>query len=231
MAASGPLASVSVVVVRMDPRRLQLQLQRETRDYGLTAAWTIDRIPASGVAAFNAGQFIGGFPWGWLVLNGVEHQAPGKGSLGMAFVVDDEGKASLLRPDELPTARGKAAFAFQSYPMLLSGNGEMPWELQEAGRGVSLAHRDSRLALGVRTDGSIIVALTRFTGAGAIGERLPFGPTVVEMAEFMRAQGCVRAMMLDGGLSSQLALRDTRGTLERWANWRAVPLAVVALAR
>jgi exopolysaccharide biosynthesis protein len=51
------------------------------------------------------------------------------------------------------------------------------------------------------------------------------------MAAFMRSLGCVRAMMLDGGLSSQLALRDANGTLERWANWRAVPLAVVVSAK
>ena len=231
MATTGPLAYVDVVVVRMNPGRLQFQLQREMADYGLHAAWTIDRIPSHGLVAFNAGHFIGGYPWGWLVMDGVEQQAPGKGSLAMSFVVDHAGRASLVPPAELPAVRGKVAFAFQSYPMLLTGNAEVPWELQGAGRGVSLTHRDSRLAIGIRANGSVIVALTRFTGAGAVGERLPFGPTVVEMAEFMRSKGCVRAMMLDGGLSSQLALRDARGTVERWANWRAVPLAVVALAR
>ena len=231
MATSGPLAYVDVVVVRMDPGRLQFQLQREMADYGLRAAWTIDRIPEHGLVAFNAGQFIGGFPWGWLVMNGVEQQPPGKGSLAMSFVIDHAGKASLVPPAELPAVRGKAAFAFQSYPMLLTGNAALPWELQGAGRGVSLTHRDSRLALGIRADFSVIVALTRFTGAGTIGERLPFGPTVVEMAEFMRSQGCVRAMMLDGGLSSQLVLRDAGGSVERWPSWRPVPLAVVALAR
>jgi exopolysaccharide biosynthesis protein len=107
----------------------------------------------------------------------------------------------------------------------------LPWELQAAGRGVNLTHRDSRLALGIRADGAVIVALTRFTGAGDLGQRLPFGPTVPEMAEFMRSQGCVRAMMLDGGLSSQLALRNSSGSVERWPNWRPVPLAVVASER
>jgi exopolysaccharide biosynthesis protein len=231
MAESGPLSVVNVIVARLDPRRVHLRLDTATVDYGLTAAWTIDRIPAHGLAAFNAGQFIGGFPWGWLVMNGVEQQRPGTGSLAMAFAVDHSGTARLLTPDELPEARGKVAFAFQSYPMLLTGHGELPWELQAAGRGVSLTHRDSRLALGLRADGSVVVALTRFTGAGTIGERLPWGPTILEMADFMRSQGCVRAMMLDGGLSSQLAVRHAGGGLERWANWRAVPLAVVAVAR
>jgi len=194
----------------MDPGRLQFQLQREMRDYGLQAAWTIDMIPDRGVVAFNAGQFIGGFPWGWLVMDGVEHQAPGTGSLAMSFIVDRSGKASLLAPDEVPAARGKVQFAFQSYPMLLSGNADLPWELQAPGRGVRLTHRDSRLALGIRPDGSVIVALTRFTGAGPLGERLPFGPTVVEMAEFMRSQGCVRAMMLDGVACRRSSPFETR---------------------
>jgi len=35
-------------------------------------------------------------------------------------------------------------------------------------------------------------------------------------------------MMLDGGLSSQLALR-TRSGLSQWKNWRAVPLGLIAL--
>jgi hypothetical protein len=231
MAPSGPLAYVDVVVVRMDPSRFRFQLQREMADYGLQAAWTIDRIPEHGLVAFNAGQFIGGFPWGWLVMNGVEQQPPGKGSLAMSFVIDHAGEASLVPPAELPQVRGRAAFAFQSYPMLLTGSAELPWELQAAGRGVNLTHRDSRLALGIRADGAVIVALTRFTGAGDLGQRLPFGPTVPEMAEFMRSQGCVRAMMLDGGLSSQLALRNSSGSVERWPNWRPVPLAVVASER
>jgi uncharacterized protein YigE (DUF2233 family) len=51
------------------------------------------------------------------------------------------------------------------------------------------------------------------------------------MAAFMQSLGCDRAMMLDGGISSQLAVRGANGSLERWANWRPVPLAVVATVR
>ena len=231
MAATGPLSVVNVIVVQLDPRRLQFQLDTATLDYGLRAAWTIDRIPNHGLVAFNAGQFIGGFPWGWLVMNGEERQPPGGGRLGMSFVVDSAGKASLVTRDELPAARARAVWAFQSYPMLLTGRGELPWELQEQGRGASLTHRDSRLALGIRADGTVIVALTRFAMAGVPGEPLPWGPTVPEMAAFMRSLGCDRAMMLDGGISSQLAVRGANGSLKSWANWRPVPLAVVATAR
>jgi hypothetical protein len=231
LATQGPLASVNVIIVRMDPRQLQFQLDTATLDYGITAAWTIDRMPENGIAAFNAGQFIGGIPWGWLVIDGVEQREPGTGRLGMSFVVDSTGTATLATPDELPSVRTRARFAFQSYPMLLSAKGEVPWELRAAGRGVNLTHRDSRLALGMLPDGSVVVALTRFMGAGRVAGSLPWGPTVPEMAELMRSLGCDRAMLLDGGISSQLAIRSTDGKLKRWANWRPVPLAVIATPR
>ena len=97
--------------------------------------------------------------------------------------------------------------------------------------GASLDHRDSRLALGVLADGVVLVALTRFTGLGHAGEQLPWGPTVGEMAAWMRAQGCRRAMMLDGGISSQMAFRGRDGRIARWPNWRPVPLGMLVFAR
>jgi exopolysaccharide biosynthesis protein len=48
------------------------------------------------------------------------------------------------------------------------------------------------------------------------------------MAALMKSLGCRRAMMLDGGLSSQLAVRGRTG-LSQWKNWRAVPLGLIAL--
>lgn len=44
------------------------------------------------------------------------------------------------------------------------------------------------------------------------------------------ALGCNRAMLLDGGLSSQLAVRSEDGSLKRWTNWRQVPLGLVIAA-
>jgi hypothetical protein len=161
------------------------------------------------------------------VQDGVEFQKPGAGSLGMAFLIDNAGRASLVMPNELRAVRSNARLAFQSYPALLAGEGELPWELQAPGRGVSLTHRDSRLALGLLADGSVVVALTRFTGLGRRAETLPWGPTVPEMADFMRSLGCVRAMLLDGGISSQLILRRADGTLAKWPNWRPVPLGLI----
>jgi exopolysaccharide biosynthesis protein len=227
LASRGPLSAVRAVAIRLDPAQLDFALDRVTRDDGLRGGWTVDALPATAVVAFNAGQFTGGFPWGWLVRDGVETQPPGTGSLAMAFVVDSAGGVSLVTPDELPAVRARARLAFQSYPALLVGDGEEPWELQAPGRGVGLEHRDSRLALGILEDGSVVVAITRFTALGGQAETLPWGPTVPEMAALMRSLGCVRAMLLDGGISSQLAVRGADGEVSRWANWRKVPLGLV----
>jgi uncharacterized protein YigE (DUF2233 family) len=227
MADSGPLAPVRVVALRLDPGVLEFSLGTATARGG----WTVGRLTPTALAAFNAGQFHGGTPWGWLVLNGAERQPPGTGRIAMSFLVERSGAVALLEQAELPAARHKAWFAFQSYPALLVGGGTVPWELQASGRGVDLEHRDARLALGLLADGAVVVALTRFSGLGSAGETLPWGPTVGEMAEFMRSLGCVRAVLLDGGISSQLALRGVDGTLRHWTNWRSVPLGMVVSPR
>jgi exopolysaccharide biosynthesis protein len=230
MAARGPLSPVRAVVLRIDPSQVTFALDRRSREYGLSGDWSVDRMPATAVVAFNAGQFSGGAPWGWLVRDGAEVQPPGTGTLGMAFVVDAGGRVSLVMPGELPAARARAVQAFQSYPALLV-DGRMPWELQAAARGVDLEHRDSRLAIGLLQDGSIMVVLTRFTGIGGAAETFPWGPTVPEMAAFMKSLGCARAMLLDGGISGQLAVRQRDGTVKQWTNWRAVPLGLLVSPR
>ena len=224
MASTGALAPVRAVAVRIDPRLVAFSLGPSEH----SRQWTIDSVGALDAVAFNAGQFRTSGSWGWVVRDGVEMQAPGSGSVAMAFVVDSDGVPALIDQAELSLRRGHVRLAFQSFPALLIGDGSLPWELQAPGRGVDLAHRDSRLALGIRDDGSVLVVLTRFTGLGpGAGEMLPWGPTVPEMAEYMRSLGCRRAMLLDGGVSGQLALRLADGTLRRWANWRVVPLGLV----
>ena len=149
----------------------------------------------------------------------------------MSFVVDSAGTPALVDALELPDVRGHVALAFQSYPALLTGSADLPWELRASGRGVDLEHRDSRLGIGMLADGSVIIVLTRFTGLGGAAPTLPWGPTVPEMAAFMKSLGCRRAMLLDGGISSQLALRARDGAVQRWSNWRAVPLGMLVLSR
>jgi exopolysaccharide biosynthesis protein len=229
MAEDGPLEHVRAIAIRLDPKRLQFELARRGED--VPGGWTVDATPDSAVVAFNAGQFTGVTPWGWLLRNGEELQSPGTGALTMSFVVDSAGAVSLVTPAELPAARTRARTAFQSYPTLLSAKGDVPWELRAEGRGVDLRHRDSRLALGTLGDGTVVVVLTRFIGLGEAAQTLPWGPTVREMAAFMRSLGCERAMLLDGGISGQMALRDGSGELKRWKNWRAVPLGLVVTPR
>ena len=171
MASTGALAPVRAVAVRIDPRRVVFSLG--PLEHG--RPWTIDSVGAFDAVAFNAGQFRTSGSWGWVVRDGVEMQAPGSGSVAMAFVVDSNGVPSLIERSEMPARRRHVRIAFQSYPALLVGNGSLPWELQESGRGVDLTHRDSRLALGIRDDGSVVVVLTRFTGLGhGAGEMLPW---------------------------------------------------------
>lgn len=230
MAPRGALAAVRSIAIRIDPTRHRFRLDLVRRDDGLRPAWTIDSIPVNAVVAVNAGQFAGGFPWGWVVRDGVESQPPGTGTLGMAFVVDSSGTVTLMVPEEIQLKRTSAILAFQSYPALLV-DGHSPWELGAPGRGVDLAHRDSRLAICTLGDGGLVIVVTRVTVFGKAGATLPWGPTVPEMAAHMRSLGCRRAMLLDGGISSQLALRGSDGKLTRWTNWRMVPMGLVITAR
>jgi exopolysaccharide biosynthesis protein len=180
------------------------------------------------VVALNAGQFREGTPWGWVVQDSVERQAPGSGSLAMAVVFDDA-SLRLLAPDEIAGVRGTVRAAIQSYPMLLV-DGVMPPPLRAPGRGVDLEHRDSRLAIGTDREGRVLIVLTRFRGAGSAGATLPFGPTIPELARLMRRLGATRAVGLDGGLSSQLALREADANVTTWSNWRMVPMGIVGVA-
>jgi hypothetical protein len=231
LSGSGEAWRVRVVLARIDPRRVRLTTQETARPDGRPGPWTIDSAPGKVIVALNAGQFTARGPWGWVVRNGVELRPPGTGPLAPALVVDTAGSVRLVPADSLDLVRSRGAVreAFQSYPALLTGNGELPAALREPGTGVDLEHRDARLALGVTRDGRLVVALTRFEGLGGVLSNLPFGLTTPEMAALMGALGCRHAMLLDGGISSQLRLRDDHGTVHRWTGLRRVPLALVAL--
>jgi len=221
-----------VVLVRFDPARLRFELVRASREADTLAEWSLDRLPPGAVLGVNAGQFTGGQPWGWLVRGGIVEQPPAPGALSMAFMVLPDGLVRFLPVEGIPPeGGGSASDAFQSYPVILRGDGEIPPQLATPGHGVDLAHRDARLAIGELRDGRLLVALTRFDAAGATLGSLPFGPTVPEMAAIVGALGCRQAMMLDGGISAQLAVRDGGHGLRTWRGWRKVPLALVAYPR
>jgi hypothetical protein len=61
--------------------------------------------------------------------------------------------------------------------------------------------------------------------------RIPFGFTSAEMATVMRALGCRQAILLDGGISGQLMVRDSAGGARAWPAVRSVPLRLVGQRR
>jgi hypothetical protein len=230
----GALGRVRLVLARLDPRRHALALVAGSPP---GAPWKIDDAPADARLALNAGQFTEAGPWGWLVHDGRELQAPAVGPLSSALTVARDGRVHLADASELPAARtavarGEIVEAVQSYPTLLAGDGDVPTPLRAPGRGVDVAHRDARLAVGTLRDGRVLVVLTRFDalGTGALA-RVPLGLTVPEMAAVTGALGCTRAVLLDGGLSAQLLVRDARGGAQRWPGLRHVPLGLVAVPR
>jgi exopolysaccharide biosynthesis protein len=110
-------------------------------------------------------------------------------------------------------------------------DGEIPSPLFNERSGVNLRHRDARLAIGLLRDGRVLVAMTRFEALGGALSNLPFGLTTPEMAAVMGALGASRAVLLDGGISSQLLVRDTTGTARAWRGIRQVPLGLVVTRR
>nr|WP_240979048.1 phosphodiester glycosidase family protein [Longimicrobium terrae] len=199
----------------------------------MAGAWTVDSAGAGVAVAFNAGQFTGGTPWGWTVVDGREVRAPGRGPLSMALVTDRAGSVRFVPPDSIAAVRraGGVVNAIQSYPALLAGDGQVPAALRPGAREIDLAHRDGRLAIGELRDGRILVALTRFDGLGGAASTAPLGFTVPEMAGLMGGLGCRRAMLLDGGISGQLLVRPLRGSVVRHTAWRRVPLGIVVEPR
>jgi exopolysaccharide biosynthesis protein len=218
--------SARMVVVDVDPARVALSLDL-ARNGSELMPWTLDAAPDTAVLAMNAGQFTDEGPWGWVVHRGREWQQPGVGPLSGAFVVDSAGRVRIVAAHAIDRvqAAGRIREALQSFPLLLE-QGRPSRMLCDPAATLDREHRDIRLALGVRADGHVLIALSRYDGAGRFAERLPIGPTTMEMAEVMRRLGAVDALMLDGGLSAQLLLRHGTVT-QRWDGLRSVPLALV----
>jgi uncharacterized protein YigE (DUF2233 family) len=245
LAGDGEAWRTRLVVARIDPRRVRLEL--DTAFARHRAAWTVERMSqprfADVVFAVNAGQFVQTLPWGWVVLNGRQYLPAGTGPLSTAVVIDSAGRvhwkhgdaAQRIASEQLAATvkaspGAPAAFAFQSYPTLLV-NGDVPAPLRGSTMAVSPSHRDARLAIGELESGELLIAMTRFDGLGTSLGLLPFGLTTPEMAAVMGALGARNAVMLDGGISAQLMLRDRDGERHTWRGLRAVPLALIARPR
>jgi hypothetical protein len=233
LAGEGEAWRFNVALLRVDPARIELALHVKRGADGRALPWSVAELPSDAVLAANAGMFDVVGPWGWVVLDGDERQAPGTGPLSSALVIDSAGRARIIGADSIPALRRSRAarWAVQSYPTALAGDGEVPPPLRQPGRGVNLTHRDARLAVAILRDGRLLLALTRFDGlGGALGE-VPFGPTLPEMTAVLGALGARQAVFLDGGISAQMAVRDDAGRVERWDALRRVPLALVGRDR
>jgi uncharacterized protein YigE (DUF2233 family) len=218
-----------VVLVRVDPRRVDLSL---VTAFTRNGSWTVADADSGAALALDAGQFRHSLPWGWVVSQGREVLAPEYAPLAGAVVVDPSGAVRIVAPDSVAAVRerGTVREAFQSYPMLLR-DGMVPAPLRESGMGVDVAHRDARLALGTLTDGRVVIALTRFDALGESLGRIPFGLTSAEMAAVMGALGCRQALLLDGGISGQLLVREAQGSVRSWPGTRSVPMGLVGRAK
>jgi uncharacterized protein YigE (DUF2233 family) len=228
---SGEAWRIRLIVARLDPRLVRFRLDTASRDGGSHPAWTIERARPEALFAINAGQFPQTLPWGWVVLDGRQYLAPGAGPLSVGVAFDSTGAVRWIPADSLdtPVARRGVAAAFQSYPVLLT-DGTVPLPLRAPGEAINLTHRDARAALGQVADGRILAVVSRFDGANGVLDFVPFGLTTPEMAAVMGALGARNAVMLDGGISSQLLIRDA-GEIRRWRGLREVPLALVAVPR
>ena len=227
IAGQGEAYALTLVLARIDPQAVSFHLVWDIEQD--RAAWTVDRADGAALA-LNAGMFVEQLPWGWVVMNGRERLAPGHGPLSSALVGLADGRLVWIDGDDVSTWRGRAdvRFAFQSYPTLLAGDGEVPVAVRNGG--INGAHRDARLALGLDRQERLLVVLTRLDVPIPGADRLPFGLTVPEMAAVMGALGARHAMLLDGGISAQLAISDSAGQAKAWKGLRKVPLALVARA-
>jgi len=230
LSGDGEAFRVRVIVVRLDPGQLEFKLVKPVDGRVFAGRWAVDEAPEDAIFAVNAGQFTDDKPWGWLVQDGVERQAPGMGPLAPGVVVDETGTLHLVPPDSIAVARSSARLAFQSYPTLLSGDGEVPLPLRVDDLGVDRTHRDARLALGLQRDGKVLIAMTRFEALGGVLANIPLGLTTPEMAAVMGALGASSAVLLDGGISCQMLIRSP-GDTEIWTGWRKVALGLVAIPR
>ena len=231
LACDAPAWRQRLIVARLDPREVRLTLDMDLTREDMRPAWSIDHAPGDAVLAVNAGQFVGAMPWGWVVIDGRQRLRPGTGPLASAIAIDADGGVRWTHGDSLADVSGVVT-GFQSYPTLLAGDGVVPPPLRTPGGGVSLSHRDARLALGETREGRLLIAMTRFDAMGEAASQVPLGPTTPEMAAIMGALGASDAVMLDGGISAQLLLRGPAGSpaLE-WRGLRRVPLALIARER
>jgi uncharacterized protein YigE (DUF2233 family) len=228
---SGEAWRTRLVVARVDPSRVRLALDTAFSPRR-EAAWTLSRAPSRAVLAINAGQFQATMPWGWVALDGRRWLAPQHGPLSAALVQDSSGALRWVRGEDvtrIASERG-VSWAFQSYPAVLAADSVLA-PIRVSGAGVDVSHRDARAGVCLTRDGHLLLAITRFDAVGSVLHFVPFGLTVPEMAAVLGSLGCRDAMLLDGGISARLRVRDAMGSAHDWEGLRSVPLGLVALPK
>jgi exopolysaccharide biosynthesis protein len=233
VAGRGEAVRLRIILVRIDPRSVRISLDADTRADGSLQPWRVDATDAarSAVVAMNAGQFTDEGPWGWIVHNGRTVRPPGPGALAGGVVVQRNGRVLVVDAEQVQAMHraGESAAiteAFQSYPTVLWADGSVPPAVNGHAPGIDRHHRDARLAMGTLRDGRVLIALTRFDALGSLLGSVPFGLTVPETAALMGALGCNRALLLDGGISAQLAV-GAASHRQHWSGLRAVPLGLI----
>lgn len=228
LAGANRLLRFRVIIARFDPTQVEIRPRLALASNGLSGAWTIDSADTRAILSFNAGQFAETGPWGWVQVNGSLLRYSARGPLAAGLVVDQNGSLRLVQPDSVEAVEraGNALHAFQSYPMVL-WNDSVPRLIGDA-RAMDIEHRDIRFGIGELRDGRWIVALTRWDFGRQL-ERIPVGLTTREMTAVLGALGARNAMLLDGGLSAQLQVRDSTGVVMQWKGVRKVPLGLEIL--
>lgn len=229
LSGPGEAWRVGAVLVEFDPAEVRIQLA-DGLNQDFTKRWTIDSAPPDAIVALNAGQFEFGGAWGWVVRDSVEHSIPGGGPLAATVVQDRAGELRFVPAESLAVVRREGVrLAFQSFPLVLWHDGEVHPFIREPGHPIDLGHRDARFGLCQLRNGRWLLALTRFEGLGGALDVIPFGLTTPEMAALLGALGCREAVLLDGGVSGQLLVRDSTGAAHTWRGLRKVPLGLVIL--
>ena len=232
LSGAGEAWRIRGIVVRLDPSRFRFRLATALSHGATQPEWSVDSAGRLAQLAFNAGQFAGAAPWGWVVHKGREIRPRGRGPLAQTVAFDSLGHISFLDDSTSAVAEPGGAIyeAFQTYPALLVGDGAIPPAFGVPQPLLDLDHRDSRLAIGLTRDNRLLLLLTRFDGLGGQLDGIPFGLTVGETAALMGALGCRSAVALDGGISGQLLVR-TADSSAVWRAWRKVPLGLIAEPR
>ncbi len=194
-------AGVGAHLLKANLRKVELRILH-AQDMGAEALTARQFLDRSGAAAVFNGPFfdVDGSPMGLLVVDGVERVPLRPVDWGV-FSLSDAGPAIVHTKEWKPPQGMKAAF--QVGPRLVVDGKALTLKAQSA----------RRTALCVLADGRIEVLISSSPIWAA------------DLAEFFVSEGCVDALNLDGGTSTQFYLRRA-GIVVEEPGGVAVPVAV-----